>query len=112
MATFFCKLVPPRPTFALDMSADERSLMLDHNEYWKRSIESGGAIAFGLVADPTAPYGIGIVELEDETAAPAVHGRRSRHCGEQGVSLRDFPYAVRCHTPLIRWTVERTTCHS
>ena len=68
MATFFCKLLPPRPTFALDMKDDERALMEAHAEYWKGWLDKGHAIVFGLVGDPAGPYGMGIVELEDERA--------------------------------------------
>ena len=69
MATFFCKLLPPRSTFALDMTPDEGALMQVHGEYWTQSVERGVVIAFGLVGDPAGPFGIGIVEVEDERAA-------------------------------------------
>ena len=51
MSAFFCKLVPPRPTFAADMTPEERALMQAHAEYWKRYVDSGQVIAFGFVAD-------------------------------------------------------------
>ncbi len=65
MKTFFCKLIPPRPTFAHDMSEAEAKLMKEHAAYWKDCMEKGQVVAFGFVADPTGPFGIGIVELED-----------------------------------------------
>ena len=68
MSAFFCKLVPPRPTFAADMTPDERALMQAHAEYWKRYVDSGQVIAFGFVADTAGPYGIGVVEFDDENA--------------------------------------------
>ena len=68
MATFFCKLLPPRPTFALEMNDEERALMQRHAEYWKGAVDRGQVVAFGLVGDPAGPFGIGIVELEDEAA--------------------------------------------
>jgi hypothetical protein len=89
MATFFCRLVPPRPTFALDMTEDERALMEAHGEYWKQSVERGDAIAFGLVGDPAGPYGIGIVELEDEGAV-----RRYTNTDPVIVANRGFRYEI------------------
>ena len=68
MPTFFCKLVAPRATFAFDMTDEERALMQRHGEYWKQAVAGGHVVAFGVVGDPAGPYGIGIVELEDEPA--------------------------------------------
>jgi hypothetical protein len=68
MATFFCKLNPPRPQFALGMTPDEMTLMQAHAGYWEQWRSKGHVKAFGLVADPTDPYGIGIVEFDDEGA--------------------------------------------
>ena len=34
MKYFFCKLTPPRPTFAADMTDAERQLMHQHVAYW------------------------------------------------------------------------------
>ena len=69
MATFFCKLIAPRATFAFDMTDEERSLMEGHRIYWTRAVDDGRVVAFGMVGDPAAPFGIGIVEVEDEPAA-------------------------------------------
>ena len=89
MSTFFCKLLPPRPTFALDMTDEERALMQAHGEYWKRSVERGDAIVFALVADPVAPYGIRIIELEDELAV-----RRFADGDPVIVANRGFRYEI------------------
>jgi uncharacterized protein len=83
MKTFFCKLIAPRPTFALDMSEAEAKLMQEHAAYWKGCMEKGQVVAFGLVADPAGPYGIGIIELESDAEAqrfteadPVIKARR------------------------------------
>jgi uncharacterized protein YciI len=68
MKYFFCKLTPPRPTFLVDMTDDERQLMREHVGYWSALAAKGMAIVFGPVADPTGGYGIGIVEAADEAA--------------------------------------------
>ncbi len=63
---FVLKLIPPRPTFAQDMSAEERSVMMLHVAYWKALMDKGFVLAFGPVLDPNGVYGLGIVEVEDE----------------------------------------------
>jgi hypothetical protein len=35
MTTFVSRLQAPRPTFALDMSEEEREIMARHAEYWR-----------------------------------------------------------------------------
>ena len=39
MSSFFCKLVPPRPTFAADLSPAEAAANL---AYWRRSFGQDG----------------------------------------------------------------------
>jgi uncharacterized protein YndB with AHSA1/START domain len=63
---FLCRLIPPRPTFAYDMGAEERALMGQHSLYWRQHLETGTAIVFGPVADPAGPWGLGIVRAPDE----------------------------------------------
>jgi hypothetical protein len=63
---FFIKTQNPRPTFNLDMTAEERVTMQEHVEYWSKQAERGIAIAFGPVMDPKGVYGIGIYHVEDE----------------------------------------------
>jgi hypothetical protein len=50
-------LVPPRPTFASDMTDDERALMLEHVRYWRGQMEKGKVLAFGPVLHPRAEFG-------------------------------------------------------
>ncbi|HTV58073.1 MAG TPA: YciI family protein [Verrucomicrobiae bacterium] len=63
-AHFLVKLIPPRTSFALDMSDEERRLMQRHVEYWSDLAEKGVALIFGPVLDPAGSYGIGVVEVE------------------------------------------------
>ena len=63
---FFIKTQNPRPTFHLDMTAEERTIMQKHVEYWSEKAVRGIAIAFGPVMDPEGVYGIGIYQVEDE----------------------------------------------
>lgn len=40
--------------------------MQEHAAYWKGWMDKGRVIAFGLVADPAGPYGMAIVEVEND----------------------------------------------
>ena len=65
-STFVFRLVPPRPTFASDMSDEEREIMGHHAAHWQPLIESGHMVFFGPVLDQGGSWGLGIVEAEDE----------------------------------------------
>jgi|SRR5215472_11121300 len=63
---FFSKLTPPRPSFAQDMTEEERRLMMEHGVYWKAQAEKGVALLFGPVGDPKGAYGILITQVDSE----------------------------------------------
>jgi len=69
MPHFLCKLLPPRPTFAHDMSSAERAVMWAHVAYWSELSSRGVAAAFGPVMDPDGAWGLGILETEQEAQA-------------------------------------------
>jgi uncharacterized protein YciI len=60
------KLLPSRPTFAQDMTPDERAIMLQHVAYWRDLMDKGMVIVFGPVMDPKGVYGLGVIEVDDE----------------------------------------------
>jgi uncharacterized protein YciI len=66
MSTFVFRLIAPRPTFALDMTDEEREIMEGHAAYWQRFIDSGQMVVFGPVLDDTESWGLGVVEADDE----------------------------------------------
>jgi uncharacterized protein YciI len=75
------RLIAPRPTFVQDMTEAERAMMGAHAEYWGGLLASGTAVLFGPVLDPSGPYGLGVLELDDPaevekitSADPAVQG--------------------------------------
>ena len=68
MAHFVYKLVPPRPTFAMDMSEVEAKLMGEHAAYW-RQMDRGHVIVFGPVMDPAGVWGLGVLDTVDEDEA-------------------------------------------
>jgi len=63
---FFIRTQNPRPTFHLDMTADERSIMERHVAYWSEKATNGIAVVFGPVMDPKGVYGIGVYQVQDE----------------------------------------------
>ena len=63
---FLCRLIPPRPSFAMDMSPSEAKAMHEHVAYWTGLLGKGKAIAFGPVLDPKGPWGVGIVSVSDK----------------------------------------------
>ena len=66
MSTFVFRLIAPRPTFALDMSDEEREIMGRHAAYWQPFVESGQMVVFGPVLDGTGSWGLGVLESDDE----------------------------------------------
>ena len=66
MTTFVFRLKAPRPTFALDMTAEEQEIMSRHAAYWEPWIDSGQMVVFGPVLDETGSWGLGVVQGEDE----------------------------------------------
>ena len=66
MATFVFRLMAPRPTFALDMTDEEREIMGRHAAHWQPYLDSGRMVVFGPVLDDTGSWGLGVVEAENE----------------------------------------------
>jgi uncharacterized protein YciI len=66
MSTFVFMLQAPRPTFALDMTDEEREIMGRHAAHWQPFIDSGRMVVFGPVLDSTGSWGLGVIESEDE----------------------------------------------
>ncbi|ESU19810.1 hypothetical protein FEDK69T_30660 [Flavobacterium enshiense DK69] len=63
---FFLKLNPPRPTFMIDMTTEEKAVMQNHVAYWTSLLDDGTAIVFGPVSDPNGGYGVGVVSVDNE----------------------------------------------
>jgi uncharacterized protein len=75
MNIFVLRLQAPRPTFALDMTDQEREIMGQHAAYWQPFIDSGRMVVFGPVLDSTGSWGLGVVEADDEDALRAFAAR-------------------------------------
>jgi len=74
MQAFFCKLVPPRPSFATDLSPAEADVMRRHALYWQGLIDRRvvRVFALGLVMDPAGAFGIAVIERDDESGVRAL----------------------------------------
>jgi uncharacterized protein YciI len=66
MKHYFFRLIPPRPSFPMDMSPAEAALMREHAAYWSGLMAQGLVHAFGPVLDPKGPHGIAVATLEDQ----------------------------------------------
>ncbi len=66
MSTFVFRLIAPRPTFALDMTDEERAIMGRHAAHWQPLIDAGRMVVFGPVLDGTGSWGLAVVEADDE----------------------------------------------
>jgi uncharacterized protein YciI len=71
MAYFHLKLLPPRPTFPQDATAEEMAAMRRHSSYWHEKAEVGIAIVVGPVFDARGAWGMAVIEVDDADAARA-----------------------------------------
>jgi uncharacterized protein YciI len=62
---YLCRLIPPRASFATEMTPAEAKAMGEHVAYWTDLLSKGKVIAFGPVMDPQGPWGVGIVSVGD-----------------------------------------------
>jgi uncharacterized protein len=62
---FVYKLIPPRPTFPVDMTEAEAAIMEQHFAYWNRFAQRGIVIVLGPVLDPSGTWGLGVVAGDD-----------------------------------------------
>ena len=69
---FVYRLIPPRPTFAMDMSEAEQAIMGQHAAYWTDLFEHGRAVLFGVVMDQGGAWGLAVVEAEAEDEVRAI----------------------------------------
>jgi uncharacterized protein YciI len=70
--TYVYRLIPPRPTFDLDMTDDEREVMGRHAHYWGELFQTGKVVVYGPVRDATGSYGIAVVEANSEDEVRAI----------------------------------------
>jgi uncharacterized protein len=69
---FFVRLIPPRATFAADMTAAERAHMGEHVAYFGDLFAKGKVLIYGPVMDPEAGFGMAVLEAESAEEVRAV----------------------------------------
>ncbi len=72
MNYFVYRLVPPRPSFAADMSEAEMAVMGQHAAYWTGLFEGGTVAVFGVVIEQNGAWGLAVVEAETEDDVRAI----------------------------------------
>ncbi|MDE1567673.1 YciI family protein [Aquabacter sp. P-9] len=91
MAYFAMRLRAPRVTFPFDATAEEVALMQSHGAYWHEKAQAGIAIVVGPVMDPAGPFGLAVVEVEDEAGARALGHADPVVAAEVGFSYEVMP---------------------
>ena len=69
---FFIKLIPPRPTFALDMNEPERALMMQHVAYFGKLFAEKRVLIYGPVMSAEGSFGMGVLHVADEAEVKAI----------------------------------------
>jgi uncharacterized protein YciI len=67
VSTFVLRLLPPRPSFALDMTDVERDVMERHAAHWQPWVDDGRMVVFGPVLDGTGGWGLAVVQTGRDT---------------------------------------------
>jgi uncharacterized protein YndB with AHSA1/START domain len=96
---FMLRLLPPRPSFMMDMSADERAMMGEHAAYWSVHMNAGKAIVFGPVGGPNGGWGLGVVRVADEAELASLTGGDPAIRAGRGLSYEILPL-VRAMVPV------------
>ncbi|MGH8397320.1 MAG: YciI family protein [Gammaproteobacteria bacterium] len=91
MNYFLYKLNTPRPTFPADITPAESKLMQEHSMYWRELMKKGLVVAFGPVADPKRPYGIAIIQLQDNSDAKALGANDPVIKAKAGFNFEVYP---------------------
>ncbi|HET9779856.1 MAG TPA: YciI family protein [Propionibacteriaceae bacterium] len=69
---FVYKLIPPRPTFPVDITDAEAAIMEQHFAYWSRFEQRGIVVVLGPVLDPSGTWGLGVIAGRDSNDISAL----------------------------------------
>ena len=72
MKYFMYKLVPPRPTFNMDMNEKEKAVMQSHIHYWDGLFEQRKVLIYGPVLHSNGVYGLAILEVTSDEEAQMI----------------------------------------
>jgi uncharacterized protein len=70
--------------------------MTEHAGYWSDLATQGKVLAFGPVADPEGPYGIGILVVESRAEAEAIRNNDPAVTSPHGFSAEIAPMLRLC----------------
>jgi uncharacterized protein len=90
---FLAKLIPPRPSFTTDMTAEERQVMMDHGAYLRKYVEAGIVIVMGPVLDPAGPWGLAVFEAGSEDEVRSITTRDPTFLSGLGFRWEVYPIA-------------------
>jgi uncharacterized protein YndB with AHSA1/START domain len=94
---YLCRLIPPRPSFTKDMTAEERAVMMSHAKYWRELLGRGAAIVFGPVADPSGPWGMGVAAAASEAELREMLAGDPAIKSERGFRYESMPMLSAVH---------------
>jgi uncharacterized protein YndB with AHSA1/START domain len=94
---YMCRLLPPRPSFALDMTKEEAAMMKEHGAYWRGMLDRGVAIVFGPVMDAKAPFGLGILRVSSQAELDALCAADPAVKSGRGLKYEVTPMAIAVH---------------
>jgi uncharacterized protein len=84
VTTFVFRLMAPRPTFAPDMTDEEREIMGRHAAHWQPFVDGGQMVVFGPVLDSRGSWSLAVIEADDEDQLRTVAaGDPGRHDGDR-----------------------------
>jgi uncharacterized protein len=90
MPHFLSRLLPPRKTFGLDMTVEERDVMRAHADYWLPHVGAATVIAIGPVADPAGIWGVAIVNAPSLAWLEAVQANDPAIRSARGFAYENF----------------------
>ena len=94
MQHFLYRLNPPRSSFATDMTDTEAGLMQTHGAFWADLTAKRSALLFGPVFDANGPWGLAIIEAEDDKAAEAIAQSDPAIMANAGFSFELYPMQI------------------
>lgn len=92
---FLLKLFAPRPTFHLDITPEEMSVMQVHAVYWRELLERGVALAFGPVLQPEESWGVALLYAQSLDAAQAIAAEDP--ASKAGMHIEVYPMGSLVH---------------
>ena len=69
---FVYRLIPPRPTFPVDITDAEAAIMEQHFAYWSRFEQRGIVVVLGPVLAPSGTWGLGVIAADDQNDISAL----------------------------------------